>query len=159
MFGKAEKCAQRPFRDGGRLVPLTQGQFAIVDEQDYPAVMAWDWSFHDGYATGAKSVRMHRFILDAPCDKQVDHINGNPLDNRRSNLRLCSHRENTLNRKVYKSAQFKGIRLRPSGRYEVRVMNKHIGMFDSLAAAMAEYNSAAKQVHGEFAWQYDMAAA
>jgi len=78
-----------------------------VDDSDFESISETTWRRHSfGYAVkrvGGKQIFMHRMILDAPDDMEVDHINGNPQDNRRSNLRLCTHRQNGINRKMSKN--------------------------------------------------------
>jgi hypothetical protein len=87
-------------------IQLTKGLFATVDDDDYETLNQWKWHAsshgHKWYALrGARSnrVRMHRFIVNAENGMDVDHINGNTLDNRKSNLRICTHAENTRNRR------------------------------------------------------------
>lgn len=82
-------------------VPLGNGQFAIVDDEDFDLVSRYKWHFlpspnsKDGYAV--TKMRMHRLIINAPPNMFVDHINGDPLDNRRCNLRLCTNAQNQQN--------------------------------------------------------------
>ena len=87
-----------------KMIPLTKGYVTIVDVSDYDWLMQWKWQISPGnrdylYAARAikipktrrcRSERMHRLILNAPDKVFVDHINGDGLDNRRCNLRLCS---------------------------------------------------------------------
>lgn len=98
-----------------KLIPLTKGQFAIIDIEDYDQLMQCKWYVKDSkvdtslYAVRKPDfgiVRMHRVIMDAPKGMEVDHINGNGLDNRRCNLRLCTRRENQIN--TNKPKTFKG---------------------------------------------------
>jgi hypothetical protein len=85
-------------------VPLTNGKYALVSDCDYEAVMQFKWCWSNNgrktdYALRTKDgIRMHRFIMQTPREQQVDHINGNGLDNRRENLKNCSHSENQRNR-------------------------------------------------------------
>ena len=95
-----------------REIPLTQGYTAIVDEVDFKRISRWSWcvrfcghqlpyAARGGYVRGKRyDVLMHRQImnLSAGDGKEVDHINRNPLDNRRSNLRLVTRKENLSNR-------------------------------------------------------------
>lgn len=63
----------------------------------------WHVDTKTGYVStriGGKSVRLHRYIMDSPENKIVDHINHDKTDNRRENLRICSVRENNLNKKT-----------------------------------------------------------
>lgn len=81
-----------------KLIPLTQGKFAQVDNEDYEKLSKYKWHFHTGYAaTTSKTIRMHRLILNAKVGEEVDHINRDKLDNRRGNLRICTRSENNHN--------------------------------------------------------------
>ena len=89
-------------------INLTQGKHAIVDDDDYPCLIKLKWCVaKDGntfYAVSRikqKTIRMHRYILNLKKGEgpHVDHINHNGLDNRKSNLRTCTSRENQLNQK------------------------------------------------------------
>lgn len=81
----------------------------FIDYEDYPNVSKHSW-YMVNWATGLrpyvigresrKKVSLHRFILNPSCEMQVDHINHNPLDNRRDNLRVCSQQENLKNRRT-----------------------------------------------------------
>lgn len=96
---------------------LTQNKFAIVDEADYSSLLSrckWyvvKMRSGDYYAIGRDGSRMHRIITNAPVGLDVDHVNGNTLDNRRQNLRVCTHQENCCNRKPNKNcgSKYKGV--------------------------------------------------
>lgn len=75
-----------------------KNRYAIVDKEDYDRVSKYRWYYNNGYAVSDFGVRMHRFIMNPPHDMVVDHINHNRLDNRRSNLRICTQFENSQNR-------------------------------------------------------------
>ena len=90
-------------------ITLSQGKFAIVDNADYHLVSKHKWyarkigkSFYAGrtsYKRGKKTnVHIHRVIMKTPIGFDTDHLNGNGLDNRRKNLRICSHAKNMSNR-------------------------------------------------------------
>ena len=89
------------FETMAKKVPLGNGQFAIVDDEDFELVSRYRWHMlpypksDGGYAV--TKMRMHRLIIDAPLEMFVDHINGDPLDNRRCNLRLCTNAQNQQN--------------------------------------------------------------
>jgi HNH endonuclease len=92
-----------------------------------------------------KSLYIHRFILgDVPKSKVVDHINGNPLDNRKLNLRICSQAENVQNRRNGKktSAGVRGVRVTKNGRYQAGFRSSgkyhYVGTFDTLGEANKE---------------------
>jgi len=82
-------------------VPLGGDQFAIVDDEDFELVSRHRWhvmaSRDRTYVYAASKLRMHRLIIDAPPGVFVDHINGDTLDNRRCNLRLCTNAQNQQN--------------------------------------------------------------
>jgi len=151
-----------------RLVPLTRGYFAVVDEDMYDEVMQYKWSVYIGngvcYATrglivdGIKTTqKMHRFVMGYD-SLDIDHIDGNGLHNYRSNLRYCTHNENMMNKNSYKntSSKYKGVTFRKSvGKYQSRIcVNKkpmHIGMFKTEIEAAMAYNRKAKELFGSFA--------
>lgn len=145
-------------------IKLTRGHVAIVDDEDYDRLMQWKW-----HATGTGvsmyaykhfrrdgkvlAVAMHRHVIDAPKGKNVDHINRNTFDNRKENLRLCTHAENLRNQ-MRRTAQYKGIALK-NGRWNVHIMvdgvAHNLGSFRGQVAAAKEYDKLAKLLHGEFA--------
>ena len=98
--------------DAMREIPLggkyANGRVAIVDDEDFGLVRGMNWYYHEGYAAthikvvGGKKkrvqVKMHRLVNRTPEGMDTDHINGDMLDNRRSNLRSVSHRVNMYNR-------------------------------------------------------------
>jgi hypothetical protein len=86
-------------------VPLPSGDFALIDAEDAGAVLVRSWNL-TGFAGkrrvvgrfGNKKVYLHRFVMLAPDSVLVDHINGDPLDCRKQNLRYCDHSQNAKNR-------------------------------------------------------------
>jgi hypothetical protein len=84
-----------------------EGKYAIVDDEDYDNLSKFNWHYSDGYAARNtwrsdgkfKSFRMHRVIAHPPDNMLVDHINGNRLDNRKKNLRVCNYSENAQNQR------------------------------------------------------------
>jgi hypothetical protein len=103
-----------------------------------------------------KRIRLHRFLLSPPSHMMIDHANGDTLDNRRSNLRICTQHQNVCNtsRRSHSRQRFKGVHALPSGRYAARIGHGgryfHLGSFDSDVAAAVAYNEAAARLHGEF---------
>lgn len=148
-------------------IELTQGRVALVDDCDFEWLSQWSWyCTDDGYAvrtdysTGKRvDVRMHRLITEAEPGMDVDHINGNRSDNRRENLRICSHAENVRNRvrQANNASGFKGIHWNErSGKWQARIQEgggtrKHLGYFDNLFDAGFAYDRTASELHGEFA--------
>lgn len=151
-----------------REIPLTHGLFAIVDDGDYEFLSGFRWFADKGgntfYArrnsagSNVRKIRMHREIMRAGSEEEVDHINGNGLDNRRSNLRICNHSENQRNGKKYKNntTGYKGVSWHKQHKKyyaKIRVNNKDIflGLFLNPEDAARAYNKAAIIFHGEFA--------
>jgi len=100
---------------------------------------------------------LHRLIADCPEGMMVDHINGNTLDNRRSNLRVCTHAENMRNRKIHKNNKsgFKGVYLdRITGKWKAQIRNNrkrfYLGSYETPEEASKAYLDAAERLHGEF---------
>ena len=158
----------RPFLLGNRmsLQFCIDGNLVLIDDSSLFAWQKHDWHLAScGRVmvawTGKKVESLHRFLLDPPSDMHVDHINGNSLDNRLSNLRICTHAENMRNRKMHKNNKcgMKGIYLDHSPgcankyRAQIRVDGKKInlGRFSSKEDAYSAYKLAARKYHGEFA--------
>jgi hypothetical protein len=159
-----------PFKIDGaycKLLSLSRGLFAIVDAADYEMLSQWPWCVRRGkngfYVERACEPRfLHRFLLGlVPGDGIVaDHINGNTLDNRRSNLRRATPVENLRNTKMIRSnntSGFKGVRPMkkakvPSWTASITVNGRllHLGCFLSPEEAHATYIKAAEKYFGEF---------
>lgn len=148
-------------------IPLTQGQFALVDDEDFDTVNKYSWaaraighSFTAMRRNGQTTISMHRQILGLlKSYDQVDHIDGNPLNNTRSNLRVCALTENLWKRGCnYNNAcGLKGVRYskrRKKWYAQIQANKKrmHIGSFNSKEEAANAYNEAALCLHGEFAF-------
>lgn len=146
-------------------IPLTQGKFALVDDDDYERVSQHRWcakkDHKTHYATrcvylpGKETTQsLHRFILNAPPKTQIDHINGNGLDCRKENLRYCNHQQNCVNRFGLSKKHYKGIR-KSKNRWtaSICVMGRqmYLGSFASQELAARVYDRAARKYFGEFA--------
>jgi hypothetical protein len=142
---------------------------AIVDDADFDLVSQFNWSLtssgsgnkklyaHRRNRTSGGLVLMHRFILDMPKRNGlvVDHINGDSLDNRRSNLRICKHGENMRNyRYAWGKEGIRGVMKTPAGKYRARIRYNtklySIGTFDTQHDASVAYAFASSLLHGEF---------
>ena len=147
-------------------IPLTQGKVVLVDDEDFEWLSQWKWLYHgQGYAarnTGKypcqKTILMHRIIVNVPEDMETDHINHNKLDNRRENLRICTHAENSKNRSIQVNDQsgFKGIYWHKQNHKwvaQISVDGKclYLGSFDSPKEAARFYDAAVLAYHGDFA--------
>jgi len=139
-------------------IPLSQGKFALVDDDDFEWLSQYKWYFHDGYAERNQKPRfMSRLILDAPAFMQVDHKNGNPLDNRRENLRLATPAENCRNRKQ-QSNNTTGERgvywHKQLGKWAVRVRRDgklvNGGIFKTFESAVVAARILRELLHAEF---------
>lgn len=148
-------------------VPLTQGREALVDEADLPLVAGTRWSAQNMtcgkvYAKGwrgGRNVYMHRLIMGAT-DRSVhvDHRNGNPLDNRRENLRITDGFGNARNRRrnsAKRTSRYKGV-FRRHARWQARIKRNgeviNLGRFEFEIEAALAYDRAAKELFGEFAY-------
>lgn len=89
-------------------IPLSgkygKGKFMLVDVEDVPKVAGIKWHLTDtGYAvnrTNGTNIRAHRLIMNTPIGMDTDHINRDKLDNRKSNLRVCTRSENLHNKQA-----------------------------------------------------------
>ncbi len=157
--------------DGLARISLTQGHSAIVDAADVDRLCAFRWcatvtkSGHVYAMRRAKgadgkrhAIMMHRAVLDATPGLDVDHINGDTLDNRRSNLRLASRSQNAANRhrEIASSSTYRGVHPNHrGGRWRASITHQGqrllLGSFDTREQAAAAYNAAALRLFGEFA--------
>lgn len=143
---------------------LNNGVDILIDAQDLPLVKKFNWQTNNGYVFVDKQINhvrkryyLHREIMNAPNDMVVDHINGNPLDNRRPNLRICTASDNARNRRKPsngKLSKYKGVQPR-MGKYEASIGRGdsyvYIGTFETEVEAAIAYNQKAIEVFGEFA--------
>lgn len=154
-------------------IPLTQGQFTVVDDADYDVLVQFNWhaqrrlqpidTFY-AYRKGPKvngkqpTIILHRFLLNPPSHMQIDHINGDSLDNRRENLRFATTAQNGMNsRRFIRSVSgFRGVVLHKrlqkwQAGIKVSGRSIHLGIFEDPEEAARVYDNAARTYFGEFA--------
>ena len=150
-----------------KLIPLTQGKFAIVDAEDYEFLIQFKWCYNTGYAVRATwdkinkktgIIYLHRFLITTKKGEIVDHINGDRLDNRKCNLRLCTHVQNIYNCGMSKNntSGFKGVYWhKRSKAWRAKICHNRktivLGEFKTAKEAAVAYDEAALKCHGEFA--------
>lgn len=149
-------------------IELSKGKTALIDDADFELVSQFKWSFTPSrtgkeYAKrkdqNRKTVSLHRFLLGLTGPSLVvDHINGDGLDNRRSNLRVCTQADNNKNMKFYSSntSGYRGVHFNKRDQKfqaNIRVDKKlrFLGYFNSAIEAAKAYNDAATMYFGEFA--------
>lgn len=153
-----------------KIISLTKGQQAIVDDADYEWLSRFKWSAVSNPTYGFYAVRyeresgvrkvilMHRVIMQAADDFEIDHRNGNTLDNQRANLRVATRAENAQNRSKFKNntTGYKGVcKDKRNGRFRADIRCKGVkyslGYFPTAIDAARAYDAAAMRMHGEFA--------
>lgn len=132
---------------------LTQGKVALVDDDDYNEISKYKWYAHKNrntfYAHRTEKIpkrtihQMHRIILNPRNGLQIDHIDGNGLNNQKSNLRLVTRRQNLQNSHIKKSSAFPGVLwYKQTKKWQAKIKisgrTRHLGYFkDELEAATA----------------------
>lgn len=151
------------------MVPVSNGKaFAVIDDEDAARVLQHKWCANKvtnnkvyvhrrlPKSDGGKMIKLHRFIMNI--DEKgicVDHINGDPLDNRKTNLRVCTQGENLRNyRNAWGKEGIRGIRKTPAGKFRARIRYNlklyDIGTFDTQHDASIAYAFASSLLHGDF---------
>lgn len=149
-----------------KTIKLTQGKVALVDDCEYGWLIAFRWfAMNNGRhwcaarnapkSNGKRgTIYMHRELMNFP-DCEVDHRDGNALNNQRSNLRLANDRQQAAHRWCPPNASgYRGVVLK-NGRFEARINEEgrylYLGRFDTRIDAAKAYDAAAKAIHGQFA--------
>lgn len=147
-------------------VPLTRGYEAVIDVADVPLVSSWNWhvlphpnttyAMRKGAGSPRKTILMHRVIMGDPEGLDVDHKDGDGLNNLRINLRVATHSQNRCNQRISKSntSGFKGVSRRKTGKWKAQIMvgrrSFYLGLYDTPEAAHAAYIAASVDLHGEY---------
>lgn len=147
---------------GSIAIPVgNNGRHTIIDEDDYNLVCNYNWHFiKGGYVYNSKIGLIHRLIMNPDKSKKVDHVNHDVTDNRRCNLRVCSHSDNTKNRisdETRFTSKYKGVCWYKKyslwvSRISCNGKRFCLGYFDDEVDAAKAYDEAAKKLHGEFAY-------
>lgn len=152
-------------------IPLTQGKFALVDDNDYERVNKHKWRARKDCRTWyaltnvrengkIKTIYLHRFIFENPDSKiEIDHIDHNGLNCQKNNLRKCSRAQNAQNTqtRLNSASGYKGVRWHTIGkkwqaRIRVNGKLKSLGLFSDPVEAAKAYNKAAIKQFGNFAY-------
>ncbi len=159
----------RPIRIEGDVayVPLTKGYEAVIDAADVPLVEGRNWralvakhtvyAMRSGPAPEERGIYLHRFLMGEPEGKEIDHRDGDGLNNRRENLRTASHAENARNRFRTRPSKsgVKGVRPSENGlRWRASIVTDGrrvgLGTYACITAARVAYAKASAELHGEF---------
>lgn len=145
-------------------IKLTQGEVALVDDDLYEELNLFKWCVHKGVNTfyakrDQKGIMMHRVVVGlTDLDLFVDHINGNGLDNQKSNLRICSQSKNSMNQspQLNRSSIYKGVcyhKLAKKWQSYIKINGKlkYNGLFVNESDAAIAYNNMAAELFGKYA--------
>lgn len=147
-------------------IPLSQGKVALIDDEDFERISKYKWyARKTGYVYYAvrkidnQAFYMHREILGVTDRKiDVDHCNGDGLDNRRENLREATRSQNIWNtgKRKHNRSGYKGVYLHDCGKYAADInMNRktyHLGLFETAEQAARAYDEESKKLRGAFAY-------
>lgn len=144
-----------------------KGLFALIDDEDYAKISQYRWHLHEGGYAITKprigktkpTVRMHRLIMGVNEGQIVDHIDRNPLNNQKLNLRLCTKSQNAWNspETVRNTSGFKGVRWSKKDKNWRAEISKdgsriYLGSFKDKKEAAYVWDQVAIQLHGRFAY-------
>jgi hypothetical protein len=150
--------------DGTCAIEPSNGGQVLFDAEDAELITPHRWaraksSRYTEYALttirtrSPNTISMHRLLLQPGPGFVVDHINGNGLDNRRVNLRICTHAQNMCNRRKTASASSKWVgvnRIKRTGKWQAKVGKQYLGVFENELDAARAYNAKAIEVFGDF---------
>ncbi len=143
-------------------IDLPNNRYAIIDKEDLHLIQGYKWTWTGKYVratTKTGGVYLHRIITGASKGSDVDHKNGDTLDNRRENLRVCSRSENSANQKRMRggSSKYKGVTFcKTRNKWVAKIMKNYktvfIGRYKTEENAALAYNKKAVELFGEFAF-------
>lgn len=148
-----------------KLIPLTQGKFAMVDDADYDWLNHYKWyahrrrkAFYAGRHVQGREVSMHQIVAAVMGIFRADHADRNGLNNQRHNLRPATGSQQGANRGLgmNNTSGFRGVSWWTTGkRWHAQICKdkkiRHLGYFNTAEEAARAYDSAASELHGEFA--------
>jgi len=161
-INKKKKRENKIIFDGDIVKMITiKEEIILIDREDYEKTRHFYWSLNSqGYpisVINGKHKRLHLFLIDKPQGMVIDHINGNKLDNRKCNLRICTSKQNAMNTKVAKSNELGilGVSKTKHGRYRARIMvNRkeiNLGHYEKIEDAIEARRLAEIKYFGEYA--------
>lgn len=137
----------------GNVTGITQ-----FNSKHIPKIVNIKWYQKNGYVRGTtktKKVFLHRVIMEVIDNEYIDHIDNNPLNNLDNNLRICTHEENTRNRKYVTSKEHVGVAKTPSGKWKATITHKyksiHLGTFNTFEEAKKVRLQAEEKYFKDFA--------
>lgn len=144
-----------------KLIQLTRGKFAQVDEADYEYINQWKWyadknntSWYAKRNNGKSTITMHQQLMGKKIGKAIDHKDRNGLNCQRDNLRFCSRSENQCNRRAWGISKYKGVYFTKRGKWMSRISfglkRIYLGVFESEIEAAMAYNKISEQLHKNF---------
>lgn len=147
--------------NGVAYVTTAKGITFCIDEADLPVTRRYSWCLSKtGYLVanvGGKVVKLHRYLLHPEIGEVVDHINGDPLDNRRCNLRICTQAENAKNVRASRNCKsgVLGVRATKHGTFQARIevngIGIHLGNFKTMDEAIQSRREAESFYFGQYA--------
>lgn len=134
---------------------------ALIDLDDVEKIKQYKWCYSIGYVgCDELKIRLHRFIMNSDKDAVVDHINGNKLDNRKCNLRICSQQQNTMNTCMHSNntSGYKGVtwdknRNKWIAQITVNYKNIHLGRYENIEDAIKARKEAEVKYFGEYRYK------
>jgi hypothetical protein len=152
---------------GARRIKLSWGKWAVIDAEDYARLSQYQWCavekartcYAKTFDLDGAILSMHRVVANAPKGLLVDHINHNGLDNRKSNLRLCTNSQNLQNKRPRSgcTSKYKGVywhkdRKKFCAKIHLNRKAIHLGYFKDEIEAAKAYDKKAIELFGEFAY-------